>query len=208
MTLNKYYIQNPDIKNAFRLNVMEEWRSPVQPYFSQLENQQKNLDPLQHICFHNMSAVLWQDSSVPLCPTCIPQLIRGRQCELRTKPSTCPVCGIYHLGTLTWRQPGKTGLITLFYNWESKQKKKKYQKHVITPDVQLKTPNSIFQRMCHLKLCKYSCHQQQLQEARTSAEQVISTHAAKRKRGTSCTKLFRWPQHAEPSRRLSWQKQT
>lgn len=49
-----------------------ERRSPAQPYFSQLKNQQKNLDLLQHVCFHKTSAVLRMDYSVSLCPTCYP----------------------------------------------------------------------------------------------------------------------------------------
>lgn len=137
--------------------------------------------------------------------------MQGRQSEICTKPSTCPVCGIHHLAIVTQGQQVKTGRITFFYNWEknSRQnkttKKKTTPKHAIILDVQFKTKN-IFSRMWYLKLLKYGCHQQQLQEARTSAEQIISTYTARRKRGTFHTK-FSMVATACQAWRKTWQKQ-
>lgn len=130
--------------------------------------------------------------------------IQGRQHDICTKPITCPACGIHHLSLpiLTEEQQGKTGRITLFDNWEKNSKQNKTtkpcptppppkQKHAIILDVQFKDFwMLIFSRVCNLKLLKYGCHQLQLQEAETSAEQIISTHTARRKRGTFHTNFF------------------
>lgn len=176
MTVNKN-VQNPDSRNALRVKVMEEGGGKI-IYTAPLENQ-KNLDLLQHIYFHKTSAVLRMNIQSFFVQRAVILIIQGRQCDICTKLITCPACGIHHLAILKQGQQGENGRI-MFYNNFVQQLRKKLQKNKITNPPQARPPKQkhaildaqfkdfwmlIFSRVCHLKLFKYGCHQQQLQEA-------------------------------------------
>lgn len=105
------------------------WRSSAWPYFSQPENQQEPLDLLQNTCFCKISAVIRRDCSTSLCLTCYLTAYLRYSVWTMNQISTCFVCGILHLSTLTWQLQSQTARTSLFYNWESKQKMPEAHRH-------------------------------------------------------------------------------
>lgn len=163
-----------------------------------------------NISFHKTSAVLRMKYSEFLCSTCYPTAYAGQTewnlYQTKYLPCLWNSSSCYCHTRTTGENWKNNFFLQLRKKLQTKQNHKKNPlKHAIILDVQFKTKN-IFSRMWHLKLLKYGCHQQQLQEARTSAEQIISTYTARRKRGTFHTKFFMVATACQAWQK-TWQKQ-
>lgn len=103
--MNKY-VQNPD--SRVRVNVMEEGGGKI-IYTALFENQQKNMILFTTYLFpQNFCCTQNETFRVSLLNKLVLLIIQGRQCDICTKPITCPACGIHHLAILTQGQQGKT----------------------------------------------------------------------------------------------------